>query len=237
MGAIAKPLFLRTLRLFPSCLGQGLSAQEIRDEVDTFLFEGHDTTASALQWAIYYIAKHPQVQQRCRDEAADVVGTATSLTLETIQKLQYISQVVKETVRLATTVPFIFRQLSKEVVVDGLLLTEGTWIAVSLWGIHHNPDYWNDPYAFDPSRFDANNTSNKGNSIPFAFVPFSGGPRNCIGQGLAMEELKAIIALLVLEFELSLPEDMEDVEAHLYLVTRPSKPIELLVKKRQDFRA
>ena len=211
--------------------GQGLSPEEIRDEADTFLFEGHDTTASALQWAIYYIAKHPDVQRRCREEAREILGNSDELSLETIGKLQYITQVVKETVRSATTVPFVYRQLTKDTTVDGFLLTEGTWIAVSLYGVHHHPEFWPDPYEFRPSRFEAGANADKGSTLPFAFVPFSGGPRNCIGQGLAMEELKATIALLLREFELSVPEDMEDVEPHLYLVTRPSKPIFLDISK------
>ena len=211
--------------------GQGLSPEEIRDEADTFLFEGHDTTASALQWAIYYIAKHPDVQRRCREEAREILGNSDELSLETIGKLQYITQVVKETVRSATTVPFVYRQLTKDTTVDGFLLTEGTWVAVSLYGVHHHPEFWPDPYEFRPSRFEAGANADKGSTLPFAFVPFSGGPRNCIGQGLAMEELKATIALLLREFELSVPEDMEDVEPHLYLVTRPSKPIFLDISK------
>ena len=212
--------------------GAGLSDIDIRNEVDTFLFEGHDTTASALQWTLYFLAGHPDVQERCRKEAQYVASSqglaVGEVTYQSLQKLEYTEQALKEAMRLATTVPLIYRHLTRDITVKGYFIPEGAWVTVNLFSLHHHPVYWPEPMKYDPSRFDANAENNA--RAAFSFVPFSGGPRNCIGQNLAMEEMKSAVSLILQEFRLSLPEDMHDIQQHLYLVNRPSKAIELIVE-------
>ena len=232
LSECVKKDFLHILLTAKDADGAGLSFQEVQSEVDTFLFEGHDTTASALQWALYFLAGHPDVQARCRNEAQQVSSShglaAGDVTYESLQELSYIEQVLKETMRVATTVPLIHRRLTSDITINGYLLPSGAWVVANLFSLHNNPVIWPDPMKFDPSRFDT--TADNESKPPFAFVPFSGGPRNCIGQNLAMEEMKSAVSLILQEFQLSLPEDMHDVQQHLYVVNRPSKPIEVIVK-------
>ncbi|XP_078575830.1 cytochrome P450 4F2-like [Branchiostoma floridae x Branchiostoma japonicum] len=223
--------------------GNGLSDVEIRDEVDTFMFEGHDTTASGLSWTLYNLARHPEHQERCRQEARSVlqgrsVVTGTdlshlpyitvcikeSLRLHTavpsiarkltklnclyssdLSHLPYITVCIKESLRLHTAVPSIARKLTKSVTFpDGKSLPPGSFVGISVWNIHHNPHVWRDPKVYDPSRFLPENCKGRHSH---AFIPFSAGPRNCIGQHFAMNELKTAVALIVQSFRLSVDEN------------------------------
>ncbi|KAI8510140.1 hypothetical protein Bbelb_125680 [Branchiostoma belcheri] len=128
--------------------GNGLSDAEIRDEVDTFMFEGHDTTASGLSWTLYNLARHPEYQERCRQEARSVLEGRSEVTGPDLPKLSYITMCIKESLRLHTTVPGVGRKLTKEITFpDGKTLPAGSNVGVSPWNIHHNPHVWKDPKA------------------------------------------------------------------------------------------
>ena len=128
---------------------------------------------------------------------------------DNIGKLTYITQCVKEALRLCTPVPEIERELAEDAHIDGYLLPRGTFININLFALHHCPALYPDPFKFDPERFSEENCERR---HPHAFVPFSAGPRNCIGQVLAMNELRVTVASLLVRFEFlvdgSLPEPL-----------------------------
>ena len=204
--------------------GNGLSDKEIQEQVDTFLFEGHDTTASALQWTLYYLAAHPDLQEKCRQEVQGCLDKNKELSYESLTKLQYLTQFVKESMRLSGTVPYIGRRLTKPMEIDGHLLPVGTEITISILGIHRHPDVWDKPLEFDPDRFSLENSAKR---HPYAFVPFSAGPRNCIGQQLAMDELKTVISLALLRFRLTLKADYVKPPIYAFMVSRPLEDLQI----------
>lgn len=195
--------------------GQGLTDREIRDEVDTFTFAGHDTTASSICWTLFALAKYPKIQQQVRDEINNILMDRTTLRHEDLQKLTYTTRVIKETLRMFSPVPAITRQLAEPLVIDGVTLPVGTEIDISQFNIHHNPAVWENHDIFDPDRFLPENFAKKD---PFSFIPFSAGQRNCIGQHFAMDETKVFISRVIRKFALSLDDD-KPVESDIGFTT------------------
>ncbi|XP_063092481.1 cytochrome P450 4A6-like [Cavia porcellus] len=206
--------------------GSSLSDEDLRAEVDTFMFEGHDTTASGICWTLYALATHPSHQQRCREEVQNLLGDKGSITWEHLDQMSYITMCIKEALRLYPPVPFVGRELSKPVTFpDGKSLPKGINVILSFHGLHHNPKVWPNPEIFDPSRF-APDSSRHSHS----FLPFSGGPRNCIGKQFAMNELKVAVALTLLRFEL-LPDPTRVPIPIPQLVLKSKNGIQLYLRK------
>ncbi|XP_019356899.1 PREDICTED: cytochrome P450 4B1-like [Gavialis gangeticus] len=208
--------------------GAGLSDEDIRAEVDTFMFEGHDTTASGISWLFYCLALHPEHQQRCREEVQAVLGDRDTVEWDDLSKLIYCTMCIKESLRLYPPVPGVARQLSKPITFyDGRTLPEGFLVAISIYLIHRNPSVWKDPLVFDPSRFSSEEISSR---HPYAFLPFAAGSRNCIGQQFAMNELKVALALTLQRYEFS--PDPENPPIKVPRITLRSKNgIHLYLKK------
>nr|P10611.3 RecName: Full=Cytochrome P450 4A4; AltName: Full=CYPIVA4; AltName: Full=Cytochrome P450-P-2; AltName: Full=Prostaglandin omega-hydroxylase; Flags: Precursor [Oryctolagus cuniculus] len=178
--------------------GSSLSDQDLRAEVDTFMFEGHDTTASGVSWIFYALATHPEHQHRCREEIQGLLGDGASITWEHLDQMPYTTMCIKEALRLYPPVPSVTRQLSKPVTFpDGRSLPKGVILFLSIYGLHYNPKVWQNPEVFDPFRFAPDSAYHS-----HAFLPFSGGARNCIGKQFAMRELKVAVALTLVRFEL-----------------------------------
>ncbi|XP_065910268.1 ultra-long-chain fatty acid omega-hydroxylase-like [Dysidea avara] len=179
--------------------GEGLTDTEIREEVDTFMFEGHDTTASGLSWVLYCLAMYKQHQEMCRKEIREVLAGRDYITWENLSKLSYTTMCIKESLRLYPPVPYIAKELSEEIILDGQRIPKGTWIALGIITMHHDPLVWDNAEEFDPTRFNAENSKKRD---PFAYLPFSAGPRNCIGQHFAMDEIRVTVAHILNKFHL-----------------------------------
>ncbi|KAB0388706.1 hypothetical protein E2I00_006205 [Balaenoptera physalus] len=207
--AKAKTLdFIDVLLLTKDEDGKGLSDEDIRAEADTFMFEGHDTTASGLSWVLYNLAKHPEYQERCRQEVQELLRDREPKEIEwdDLAQLPFLTMCIKESLRLHPPVTVISRRCTQDTVLpDGRVIPKGVICLISIFGTHHNPSVWPDPEVYDPFRFDPENI--KGRS-PLAFIPFSAGPRNCIGQSFAMTEMKVVLALTLLRFRV-LPDKEE----------------------------
>ncbi|XP_064415856.1 cytochrome P450 4B1-like [Latimeria chalumnae] len=181
--------------------GKGLSDENIQAEVDTFMFEGHDTTASGISWILYCMALYPEHQQRCREEIQDVLTGRDTLEWADLGNLVYTTMCIKESLRLYPPVPGVGRMLTKPMrFFDGRSLPEGCIVAISIYCLHRNPQVWENPEVFDPLRFSPENSTNR---HPYAFIPFAAGPRNCIGQHFAMNEMKVAVALTLNRLKLA----------------------------------
>ncbi|NXI04473.1 CP4B1 protein, partial [Pachycephala philippinensis] len=192
--------FLDILLCSKDANGVGLSDEDLRAEVDTFMFEGHDTTASGISWLLYCMSLHPEHQQRCREEIQGILGDRDTIEWEDLGKMTYTTMCIKESLRLFPPVPSVSRQLSKPVTFpDGRSLPAGCQIGLNIFAIHRNRDVWEDPEVYDPLRFSPENSAQRHSH---AFLPFSAGSRNCIGQQFAMNEMKVALALTLLRFEL-----------------------------------
>nr|XP_027788271.1 cytochrome P450 4F2 isoform X3 [Marmota flaviventris] len=200
--------FIDVLLLTKDEDGKELSDEDIRAEADTFMFEGHDTTASGLSWALYNLAKHPEYQERCRKEVQDLLRDRDPKEIEwdDLAQLPFLTMCIKESLRLHPPVTVISRCCTQDVVLpDGRVIPKGVTCLISIFGTHHNPAVWPNPEVYDPFRFDPENAKDRS---PLAFIPFSAGPRNCIGQTFAMSEMKVVLALTLLRFRV-LPDDTE----------------------------
>ena len=184
--------------------GVGMTDREIRDEVDTFTFAGHDTTASSIMWTLYALAKYPKMQQQVRDEVKDILMGRAILQFDDLPKLQYTTRFIKETLRMFSPVPSTTRRLAEPLTIDGVAFPVGSNIDISQYHVHHNPAVWENHNEFDPDRFLPEKFATKD---PFSFVPFSAGQRNCIGQHFAMDETKVFVSQAARRFDIRLDED------------------------------
>ncbi|XP_041637828.1 cytochrome P450 4F3 [Cheilinus undulatus] len=184
--------------------GQGLTDEELEAEANTFMFAGHDTTASAICWTLYNLARYDHYQEKCRQEVMDLMQGREELKIEweDLSNLPFTTMCIRESLRLHSPVQAVTRKYTQDMVLpEDHTVPKGAICLVSIYGTHHNPDVWTNPHEFDPLRFDPTNT--KGRSS-HAFIPFSSGPRNCIGQKFALAELRVVVALTLLRFRLTL---------------------------------
>ncbi|XP_055548224.1 cytochrome P450 4C1-like [Wyeomyia smithii] len=212
--------------------GEPLDDIEIREEVDTFMFEGHDTTTSGISFSIYELAKNPHVQDKIYDEIVNVLGKnhqEVTLTYQALQEFRYLEMVIKETLRLYPSVPFIGRHLMEDTELDGITLPAGVEVLISIYMIHRNPDVFPDPDRFDPERFSENAESKRG---PYDYIPFSAGARNCIGQRFAMLELKATLIKLISNYRILPGESLRKLRLKTDLVIRPHMGVPVKLMKR-----
>ncbi|XP_065920518.1 cytochrome P450 4A4-like isoform X2 [Dysidea avara] len=127
----------------------GLSDEQIRAEVDTFMFEGHDTTASGISWTLYCLAKHPVHQEKCREEIQLVLNGRDTFEWDDLKSLSYTTMCIKEAMRLYPPVPYYFRQLSEDTVIKEHLIPKGTIICIDTLSLHRQPDVWENPEVKD----------------------------------------------------------------------------------------
>ncbi|XP_070560567.1 leukotriene-B4 omega-hydroxylase 3-like [Ptychodera flava] len=209
----------------------GLCDQEIQDEVDTFMFEGHDTTASGISWCLYNMAMNPEHQQKCREEIDDLMAGKlnTEIEWDDLHKLSYTTMCIKESLRTHPPVPIVARQLKSPLLLhDGRVVPSGHTVIASIIAMHYNSNVWPDPSKYDPLRFLPDNCIDRS---PYAFLPFSAGPRNCIGQNFAMNEMKIAIAAILNRFELFPVKDKVPKRTN-NVVLRSSNGIHLQIRPR-----
>ncbi|WP_068879189.1 cytochrome P450 [Phenylobacterium sp. CCH12-B4] len=165
----------------------------LRDNLLTFIAAGHETTALALTWSLYLLGRDPETAARVRAEVAQVAGEA-SLTDADVARLTFTRQVVQEAVRLYPSLPLMSRMCAEDTEAGGHPVAKGTFIFIPIYAIHRHRRLWRDPDAFDPDRFAPSESAGRPR---FAYLPFGGGPRVCIGQAFALTEAVAILATLV----------------------------------------
>lgn len=230
--------------------GKPLSNEDIREEVDTFMFEGHDTTTSGLSFALHEISRHSDVQHKMYEEIVEKLGTdkTSPLTLRDLGELKYMECVIKEALRMYPPVPIIGRYFYEDVdlsiysfhifqnfvllnsfLSDGRIIPSGTNFTIGIFTMLRDPEYFPEPNTFKPERHLLENFNDKMN--PYTFVPFSAGPRNCIGQKFAMLEMKSTLTKIIRNFEL-LPLG-EAVRPALNLVLRSINGMQLGLKIRE----
>lgn len=207
---------------------QGLSELAIRNEVDTFLFEGHDTTAAALAWTLYCLASNPEQQSRARAEVDQVLHDHDEPTYdEAKNKFDYLEACIKESLRLYPSVPFITRNSEVPLDLCGYNVPAGTEIVLLIYSIQRSAKYWTNPNQFNPDRF-----ANEGIKHPFSYTPFSAGHRSCVGQVFAILEEKTILSMLLKNFEFEL-DTSKPIDPETYIILRPRYGVYIKIKPRK----
>ncbi|CCD68717.1 CYtochrome P450 family [Caenorhabditis elegans] len=203
---------------------------DVQAEVDTFMFEGHDTTSTGLMWAIHLLGNHPEVQRKVQAELDEVMGDDEDVTIEHLSRMKYLECALKEALRLFPSVPIITRELSDDQVIGGVNIPKGVTFLLNLYLVHRDPSQWKDPDVFDPDRFLPENSIARKS---FAFIPFSAGSRNCIGQRFALMEEKVIMAHLLRNFNVKAVELMHEVRPKMEIIVRPVTPIHMKLTRRR----
>jgi cytochrome P450 len=183
----------------------GMSDKQLRDEAMTLIFAGHETTAHALTWTWYLLAKNPDKVAKMREELGQVLNGRRA-AVEDLPNLPYLEMVVKESLRLYPSVWAYARQAQRDLVIEGYQIKKGQTITISHIAAGRNPKYYDNPMEFRPERW----TREFERSLPRgAYVPFAGGPRVCLGKQFAMMEMRMILGTIVQRIEPNLAEGFE----------------------------
>ncbi|MEW6269685.1 MAG: cytochrome P450 [Thermodesulfobacteriota bacterium] len=177
--------------------GRAMADDELVDEMITLLLAGHETTATALAWTLHHVLRTPAVLARLRAEL-DVVLAGAPLAAEHLVRLEYLDAVIKEGLRINPVLDDVGRLVKKPVEIAGWRLPAGVAVAPQIHLVHHREDLWPEPARFDPERFVGARTS------PYAFFPFGGGVRRCLGMAFALYEMKVVLACVIAGTELRL---------------------------------
>ncbi|EDV24873.1 uncharacterized protein TRIADDRAFT_13325, partial [Trichoplax adhaerens] len=171
-----------------------LNDEEIVAQAIVFLIAGHETTANTLAFASYLLMANPEAQEKLIAEIDDKCPDESSLDYETLSELPYLEMVISETLRIYPAGFFVNRKTKDDMVVNGIDIPKNSMIGLPIYAVHHNPQLWPDPERFIPERF---TPEAKAKRHPYSYIPFGGGPRNCIGMRLALLEAKlALVKVL-----------------------------------------
>ncbi len=210
-----------------------LDINELRDEIKTFLMAGHDTTATWCYWAFFALCKYPDVQEKVfqdinkhspKEEGLDI-------TMDLIEKMSYFDAFMKEVLRLYPPVGIIIRYNVKEENLKGAKVPAGTRLVIPIHLLHRHPKYWKDPEEFRPERWLGKEHPS---SHKYAFMPFSNGPRNCIGYYFAEVEAKLMMAPLIRHFAYRLAPSVRDCDFAfaLSIIMRAKPGVKIVASKR-----
>ncbi len=183
--------------------GDSLSDKEIRDQAMTMFFAGHETTAHALTWAWYLLARHPEVTQRVQADIDAVTG-GEALTITHLKSLPYLEQVADECMRILPSVWVFMKEPVETTHLGGYQIPKGTQIMISPYVLQHDERWFPSPETFNPDRFE----KERAKTIPKgAYVPFSGGSRICAGRNFALMEMRLILGTMLQRMEPEVPAD------------------------------
>ena len=194
--------------------------QELRDATMTMFLAGHETTALALTWALYEVARRPGLYQALREESATLTNGPE--TPEDLDKLRLHRQVIQECLRLYPPLWILGRYAAGPDRLDNFKVSRGDYVLLSIYSIHRNSDVWQAPHRFEPQRF---STENLGSVPRFAFLPFSAGQRKCIGETFALWEAQVVLATLVQRYAFKALQDQVEIRPGITLRPRGGMPM------------
>lgn len=206
-----------------------LSDDQIRDQLLTMLIAGHDTSTALLAWVLYLLGSHPKAMQAAQKEADDVLGSShTPPDLEQVNSLVYLDQVIKEALRLYPPIHIGNRRVAEDMILHGYHVPAETRLMYSIYLSHRDETYWQDPSSFRPERFDRETETHR---PPLTYVPFGGGPRNCIGAAFAQVEARVILGRLLQRFELVLL-NAEQIKPYMGATLEPRPGVNMRIRRR-----
>jgi cytochrome P450 len=207
--------------------GEAMTDAQLRDEVMTLFLAGHETTANALAWTFYLLSKHPAERRRLEAEVDAVLGDRTP-TFEDLAQLTRTKMTIDESMRIFPPVWIFGRTALGDDFVRGYRIPKGSFVGVSPYLLHRHPSYWKNPAGFDPDRFDA--TASAGRH-KYAYLPFGGGPRVCIGNHFALMEAQVVLSILSRRFRVELAPGAR-VELEPLITLRPKGGIAATPQRR-----
>jgi cytochrome P450 len=211
-----------------------LTDDEIVANAWVFVLGGFETTASALTFTTYLLMRHPDIQQRLFNELASAFAIDEIPSYEKVNSLTYLDQIICESLRLyPPVVAFVIRENEKPIQLGPYVIPPKVNLQIPVWEIHHDPNLWPDPFCFDPERF---SPANKKTHASMSWIPFGGGPRNCVGMRFALLETKFALARIFRTFKF-LPSEFTEDTLNLTVATvtiTPQNGVHLRCERRTE---
>ncbi|KAH8419726.1 hypothetical protein KR009_001593 [Drosophila setifemur] len=209
--------------------GSSLSRKEIRDEVNTFVFAGVDTTTAAMCFVLYALAQDQEAQVKLRQELLQELEDS-NWDMERLNRLPYLEALLKEVLRLYTIVPTTGRQTTQTTRIGGREYCAGVTLWINMYGLAHDKDYYEEPYEFRPERW-FGDTPPPPPPPPFSYIPFSGGPHVCIGRRYSLLLMKLLTARLVMEFQVEPGPEQTPLQLQAQMVLKAREGIHVCFRK------
>ena len=204
--------------------GEGMKDSELRDELMTLMLAGHETTATAIAWGLYWLHRYPEIKAKLK---AEIASLGKNPNLMAIAKLPYLDAVCKETLRIYPVAMLTFpRTVLESTELIGYKLERGQVVMGCIYLMHRREDVYAEPDKFKPERFLEREFS------PYEFFPFGGGKRRCIGEALAMLELKLVLATILAEYNLELKSDRPEIPGRRGVTLAPKTGVKMIFRGR-----
>ncbi len=207
--------------------GKGMTNQQLLDESLILFAAGHETTANATSWLLYLIAQHPDVETKLLAEIDRVLDGQTP-TFQHLAQLSYTLMVIQEGMRLYPPAWLTDRVALEDDEVEGYSIPKGSVVLSFIYGVHHSSKHWENPEEFRPERFEKQASKQR---PKFAFLPFGGGPRFCIGSNFALMEMQLMLVHLLSKYRWTLTEDQE-IDLQPLITLRPRYGVQMKISKR-----
>ncbi|CAL8139398.1 unnamed protein product [Orchesella dallaii] len=216
----------------------GVEFDGVYEESLTVISAGYETTASSLHFLLFFLALHPNHQEQCRQEIDAVFedvdfcsNSQSFIHYDALTQLKHLEMCVSETLRLHPNAFLLMRKIEAELELDeDLILPANTNVGIFIPGIHKNPELYPNPEKFIPERFLKEETSNRHS---YAYIPFSAGPRKCIGYKFAIMEMMTATAKILRHFHISTSSKLEEVVLLPHITLTPEKPMDFVLTKRK----
>ncbi|XP_049267338.1 cytochrome P450 4c3-like [Rhipicephalus sanguineus] len=206
----------------------------VRKDAESIMYAGSDTSTCAISWCIYFLGLHPEIQRRVHEELDAVFGDHEDMgcTQEDLKRLQYMECCVKETLRLCPSFPCVGTTLDQDLTIDGCTLPKGVDCFIVLYSLHRNPNEFEKPDEYIPERFTSEENSRR---HPFSYIPFSAGPKNCLGQKFVMMEIKIVLAKILSKFTVKSTCPIEELQMTFDIVLKAKGGLPVPFRKRNQF--
>jgi cytochrome P450 len=207
--------------------GEAMSDRQLTDEVMTMFLAGHETVSSGLAWTFYCLAKNPRVRRKLHAEV-DAVLSGRPPQFDELGSLSYTERVIKESLRLFPPISHIPRRVTEADEIGGYSIPQGSLVVVSPYATHRHPEFWPNPEGFDPERFLPESESKRPR---YAYFPFGGGPRVCIGNFFSILEMQIVVAMVAQRYEVNLVPG-RPVEREMLFTLRPKTGVWVSLRRR-----
>jgi cytochrome P450 family 4 subfamily V len=209
-----------------------ITDDEIQEEVDTFMFEGHDTTGVSLAWTLYCLGRNIDTQLQLQRELDAVMGQRAVPSHEDLERMPYLHACISESLRLYPPVPMFSRSTTEPITLGNVTVPRGMDVSISPWLLHRDSSVWPQPDDFLPERWMGDDAcAHKVHH--FSYMPFAQGPRNCIGRVFALNEEKVLVATIVKQFIVAALHNLDEIQPSPEIILRPKSGVWVKLWRRQ----
>ncbi|KAM7305443.1 cytochrome P450 4V2 [Ixodes scapularis] len=205
--------------------------EDVKKDIDTVFGAGNDTTTSATCWTLYLLGLNSKIQAKVHHELDEILGRDTDreITTDDLRRMKYLECCLKEGLRLYPSFPYIGRVLDHDLEIDGYKIPKGVSCFVNIYSLHRNPEHFKNPEEFVPDRFMGHETTRR---HPFSYIPFSGGPKNCLGQRFATVESKLLLAKVLSKFTIESTRPLEQIKVTFEVIIRARGGHQVWLRRR-----